>query len=85
MFVYKSHAISKIPRANEKTDINALSFFWRFNEAFGENMIKVRSNLSAAVNDRCSVSGKHSFLFFWLEIIWKCRLEISSNEEWTAA
>ena len=36
------------------------------------HMIKVQSNLSAAVDDRSSVSGKHSFLFLWLEIIWKC-------------
>ena len=49
-------------------------------------MINVHSNLSAAVDDRCSVSGKRSFFFFFvLEIIWKCCLEILSNEEWTAA
>ena len=48
-------------------------------------MIKVHPNLSAAVDDLCSVSGKHSLRFFCLEIIWKSCLEILSNEEWTAA
>ena len=38
-------------------------------------MIKVHSNLSAAVDDRCSVSGKHSFLFF----LARNNLEISGN------
>ena len=49
---------------------------------------KVHSDVSAAVDDQCSVSGNHSFRFFSffrLEIIWKCFLEILSNEEWTAA
>ena len=33
-------------------------------------MINVHSNLSAAVDDRCSMSGKHSSRFFGLEMNW---------------
>ena len=47
-------------------------------------MIKVHSNLAAAVDERCCVSGKHLFGFLRIQIVWRCGLEILSNEEWTA-